>query len=322
MRVRISPLLRFAPALVRTRWLSSTLALSALLLGGAASVCALEIPQPGPDSKLQPDVPQGEVTKRSFASSQIFPGTVRDYWVYVPKRATQSAQDTPANLLVFQDGGGYVKPDGAARATIVLDNLIAKGELPPTVAVFVNAGSIPGAKPGATTRSNRSFEYDSLGDRYVRFLLEELLPEALAGINITANPAGRGMVGGSSGGICAFTAAWERPDQFGKVLSSIGSFTNIRGGYDYPALVRKSKSEPKALRVWLQEGESDVNNLFGHWPLSNRDMDAALEFAGYQHHLEMTGGGHSGQAAGALLPEALRWLFSTEKSSEKSPAKP
>lgn len=310
--MRISPLLRFAPALAPVLLLSSS------LLWAPVSLCALEIPQPGPDSRVQPDVPQGEVTKRSFSSSQIFPGTVRDYWVYVPKRAAQAAPETPANLLVFQDGGGYVKPDGAARATVVLDNLIAKGELPPTVAVFVNAGSVLGAKPGAVNRSNRSFEYDSLGDRYVRFLLEELLPEALAGLNVTTDPAGRGVVGGSSGGICAFTAAWERPDQFGRVLSGIGSFTNIRGGHEYPALVRKSKNEPKALRVWMQEGESDVNNLFGHWPLSNRDLDAALQFAGYQHHLELTGGGHSGQAAGALLPDALRWLFSTEKP----PAKP
>ncbi|NBV86748.1 MAG: esterase family protein [Verrucomicrobia bacterium] len=285
---------------------------SALFLTSRAAA-ALEIPQPGPDSQVRSDVPHGEVTKRSFASSQIFPGTVRDYWVYVPKPSGQIVWDQPFNLLVFQDGGGFVKADGAARATVVLDNLIAKGDVPPTVAVFVNPGSIPAGKPGAAIRSNRSFEYDSLGDRYVRFLLEELLPEALEGINITTDPTGRGLVGGSSGGICAFTAAWERPDQFGRVLSSIGSFTNIRGGYVYPALVRKSKTAPKPLRVWMQEGESDVDNLFGHWPLSNLDMDAALAFAGYEHQLVMTGGGHSGQASGALLPDALRWLFAPAK---------
>jgi enterochelin esterase family protein len=125
------------------------------------------------------------------------------------------------------------------------------------------------------------------------------------------------VVGSSSGGICAFTVAWERPDLFGKVLSSIGSFTNIRGGFAYPSLVRKTKSAPKPLRVWMQEGESDVNNLFGHWPLSNQDMAAALKFAGYEHRLEMTGGGHSGQAAGALLPDALRWLFAAPKAKSK-----
>lgn len=272
--------------------------------------CALDIPQPGPDSRLQADVPQGEVTKKTFTESRIFPGTVRDYWVYVAK---QVVAEQPANLIVFQDGGGYVKADGAFRAPVVLDNLIAKKELPPTVAVFVSPGTIPAGKPGAASRSNRSFEYDSMGDRYAKFLVEELLPEALGGLNVTSNPAGRAVVGSSSGGICAFTVAWEKPELFGRVFSSIGSFTNIRGGFAYPALVRASKAAPKGIRVWMQEGESDVNNLFGHWPLSNQDMAAALKFAGYEHHLEMTGGGHSGQAAGALLPEALRWLFAPAK---------
>ncbi|MEI6871028.1 MAG: alpha/beta hydrolase-fold protein [Verrucomicrobiota bacterium] len=299
------------PSLIRSGSFAVFASALFLTLNGAA---ALEIPQHGPDSLVRPDVPQGEVNKRTFANSQIFPGTVRDYWVYVPRPSGQVVWEKPFNLLVFQDGGGYVKPDGAARATVVLDNLIANGDLPPTVAVFVNPGSIPGGKPGAAIRSNRSYEYDALGDRYVRFLLEELLPEALVGINVTSDPAGRGVVGGSSGGICAFTAAWERPDQFGRVLSSIGSYTNIRGGHVYPALVRKSKTASKRLRVWMQEGESDVDNLFGHWPLSNLDMDAALEFAGYEHKLSMTGGGHSGQASGAMLPDALRWLFAPAKS--------
>lgn len=280
------------------------------LLCAPALACALEIPQPGPDSRLQPDVPQGEVTRKTFNESRVFPGTVRDYWVYIPK---QYKAEEAANLIVFQDGGGYVKPDGASRAPVVLDNLIAKKELPPTVAVFVSPGTIPGGKPGAASRSNRSFEYDSMGDRYAKFLVEELLPEALSGLNVTANPAGRAVVGSSSGGICAFTVAWEKPELFGRVLSSIGSFTNIRGGYEYPALVRKTKGAPKGIRVWMQEGESDVNNLFGHWPLSNQDMATSLKFAGYECHLEMTGGGHSGQAAGALLPDALRWLFASEK---------
>lgn len=281
-----------------------------MLLCAPALACALEIPQPGPDSRPQADVPVGEITKRVFAESRTFAGTVRDYWVYVPK---QYSAEQAANLIVFQDGGGYVKPDGAFRAPVVLDNLIAKNELPPTIAVFVSPGIIPGGKPGAASRSNRSFEYDSLGGRYAKFLVEELLPEALAGLNVTANPAGRAVVGTSSGGICAFTVAWERPELFGLVLSSIGSFTDIRGGFAYPALVRSTKDAPKALRVWMQEGESDVNNLFGDWPLSNRDMAGALKFAGYQSHFEMTGGGHSGQAAGALLPQALRWLFVSVK---------
>jgi enterochelin esterase-like enzyme len=278
----------------------------ALFFAVSVSAFALDIPKPGLDSVLQSGVPQGEVAKRSFATSQLFPETTRDYWVYVPK---QYKADQPANLLVFQDGAGYVKPDGSFRAPVVLDNLIAKGDLPVTVAVFVNPGTVPAAKLGSAGRSNRSFEYDSTGNRYARFLVEEFLPEATQGLNITKDPAGRGVVGSSSGGVCAFTVAWECPDQFGKVFSSIGSFTNIRGAYVYPALIRKSKAAPKALRVYLQEGESDVNNLHGHWPLSNLDMASALRFAGYDAHLEMTGGGHSGQAAGALLPDVLRWLW-------------
>ena len=272
----------------------------------SVSAFGLDIPKPGPDSVVQSGVPQGDVTKRVFAKGQIFPGTTRDYWVYVPKQYTA---EKPANLIVFQDGAGYVKSDGSFKAPVVLDNLIAKEELPVTVAVFVSPGSVTAGKVGAVNRSNRSFEYDSLGDRYVRFLLEEFLPEAVQGLNVTSDPAGRGIVGSSSGGICAFTAAWERPDQFGKLFSSIGSYTNIRGGYVYPALIRKSKSAPKPLRVYLMDGESDVNNLHGHWPLANEDMGAALAFAGYDYHLEMTGGGHSGQAAGAMLPEVLRWLW-------------
>ncbi len=275
-----------------------------------AMACALEIPQPGPDSRVQAGVPQGEVTKRSFASSQIFPGTTRDYWVYVPK---QYSAEKAANLMVVMDGGGAVKVDGSQRVPVVLDNLIAKGEIPPTVAVFVNPGVIAAGKTGTAARSNRSFEYDSLGDRYVRFLEEEFLPEALAGLKVTQDPAGRLVCGISSGGICAFTAAWERPGLFGRVVSGIGSFTNIRRGYVYPAEVRKTKGAPKPIKVWLQEGESDLNNLFGNWPLCNQDLAAALKFAGYEHHLEMTGGGHSGAGLGALMPEAIRWSFGAAK---------
>jgi enterochelin esterase family protein len=267
---------------------------------------ARDIPKLLPESVLDERVPRGEVRSGKFESRGIFAGTTRDYWVYVPKQYTA---ESPANLIVFQDGGGYVKTDGTFRTPVVLDNLIAKGDLPVTVAVFVNPGSFPPGKPGAAARSNRSFEYDSLGDRYARFLVEEFLPEVTRGLNLTKDPAGRGVVGLSSGGICAFTVAWERPDQFGKVYSGIGSFTNIRGGFEYPAWVRKTKGAPKKIAVYLQEGEEDLDNLHGHWPLSNEDLAAALKFAGYDFHFEMTGGGHTGQPMGALLPAALRWLW-------------
>jgi enterochelin esterase family protein len=286
--------------------------LSAAALFGLCAIDAhaLEIPKLGPDSQVKPEVPKGEVTKGTFSRTQILEGTTRDYWLYVPK---QYDGKTPAHLVVFQDGGGCIKPDGAFRVPVVLDNLIAQGQLPVTIGVFLNPGSYAPAIPGAAGRSNRSFEYDSLGDRYARFLTEEFLPEVLRGLNVSSHPEHRAVAGVSSGGICAFTVAWEKPEQFGCVISGIGSFTNIRGGFDYAARVRKTKAQPKPIRVWMQEGESDLNNLHGHWPLANEDLAAALRFANYPHHFERTGGGHSAAALGALLPDALRWMWGTKR---------
>jgi enterochelin esterase-like enzyme/sugar lactone lactonase YvrE len=254
-------------------------------------------------------VPQGRITDGVFESSAIFPGTRRDYRVYVP---AQYQPGTPARLMVFMDGLSYAKADGAFRVPTVLDNLIHAGDLRPTVVVFVNPGTIPPTRPDTAPRSNRSFEYDALGDRYARFLAAELLPAALAGIDVSTDPRDRAVCGISSGGICAFTAAWERPDLFGRVLSHIGSFTDIRGGWAYPGLVRRTKDAPKPIRVYLQEGRDDLDNLFGNWPLANESLAAALRFAGYQHRFVMTDGGHSGVAGGAILPDALRWLWSDE----------
>ena len=270
-----------------------------------------------PDRNVQPGVPQGKITSGVFSESKIFPGTRRDYSVYVP---AQYSADTPACLMVFQDGPGYSKPDGAFRVPIVFDNLIHQKAMPVTIAVFVSPGTIPANKPGASDRSNRSFEYDSMGDRYARFLVDEFLPVAIKGLNVSTDPKQRAVSGISSGGICAFTAAWEKPDQFGKVLSHIGSFTNIRGGSDYPALVRKSKSKPKALKVYLQDGKDDLNNLFGNWPLGNQDLASALRFAGYENQFVMTDGGHSGNWGGDQIAKALRWLWS-DQADKPSPPK-
>ena len=258
----------------------------------------------GPDSQPQ-DVPHGEVKKATFDKSQIFPGTTREYSVYVPKQYNATK---PAALMVFFDGGGFAKPDGQFRVPVVFDNLIAKKEMPVTIAVMVNPGVFKAAEPPAKDRSNRSFEYDSLGDANARFILEELLPEATKGLNITKDPAGWGVCGNSSGGIAAFTIAWEKPDAFRKVISHIGSFTNIRGGYVYPALLRKTKPA-KPLRVFLQDGSNDLDNLHGNWPLSNQDMAAALKFAGYDYQFVFGDGGHSGKHGGAIFPDTLRWLW-------------
>ncbi|MEZ6134851.1 MAG: alpha/beta hydrolase-fold protein [Pirellulaceae bacterium] len=268
------------------------------------------------DRSVQPNVPQGKVTQGEFGASEVFPGTRRQYAVYVP---AQYAQDKPANLMVFMDGMNYAKLDGAFRVPTVFDNLIHQGAMPVTIAVFVNPGTIPATLPGAADRSNRSFEYDSLGDRYAEFLVNEFLPMALDGMNVSQDPKDRAVCGISSGAICAFTVAWERPDQFGKVLSHIGSYTNIRGGWEYPGLVRKTKGKPKAIKVYLQDGVDDLNNLHGNWPLGNQDLAAALQFAGYPYKLVMTEGGHSGKWAGEVFPDAVRWLWDDEAESTHVP---
>lgn len=267
-----------------------------------------------PDRQVQSGVPQGKVTTGVFSDSKIFPGTVRDYSVYVP---AQYSKDQPASLMVFMDGSGYSKLDGSYRVPTVFDNLIHQKAMPVTVAVFVNPGNIIAEKKDAKDRSTRSFEYDSMGDRYSRFLIDEFLPVALKDLNVSTDPKQRAVCGISSSGICAFTVAWERPDQFGKVLSHIGSFTNIRGGWAYPGLVRKTKDKPKSIKVYLQEGKDDLNNLFGNWPLANRDLAAAFSFAGYTYKIEMTDGGHSSNWGGNVLPGALRWLWDDKAESDK-----
>jgi enterochelin esterase-like enzyme len=266
--------------------------------------------QLGPDSLVQEGVPQGTVTKRTWNSEKVYPATVRDYWVYVPKQYDGSK---PANVMVFQDGGGYVDPKGQFRAGVVFDNLIHKKEMPVTIGVFINPGVIPAAREGQKPRQNRSFEYDSLGDQYARFLLEEILPEVGKEYKLTSAASGRAIGGISSGGICAWTVAWERPDAFSKVLSHVGSFTNIRGGHVYPAVIRKT--ERKAIRVFLQDGSGDLDNVHGSWPLANQEMAAALKFSKYDFRFEYGDGGHNGKQGGALLPESLRWLWRAEAAT-------
>ncbi len=273
-------------------------------LASPAAVRAAEPYKPGPDSLPQDGVPRGEVTKLSWTNSTVYPGTVRDYWIYVPKQYDAAR---PACLMVFQDGGSYVGTNGDFRVPTVFDNLIHRKEMPVTIGVFINPGNVPPAEAGAKARSNRSFEYDSLGEAYARFLIDEFLPVALKAYNVTADPEGRAICGISSGGICAWTVAWERPGAFRKVLSQVGSFTNIRGGHVYPALIRKTEKKP--IRVFLQDGVNDLDNLHGNWPLANQEMAAALKFQGYDYKFEFGEGGHSGRHGGAILPESLRWLW-------------
>ena len=264
----------------------------------------------GPDSQPQPKVPKGTI-HHDVWQSDIFPGTTRDYWVYVP---AQYNKEEAASLTVFNDGRSYVSETGSFRTPTVFDNLIHRGDMPVTIGVFINPGIIPSAESGQEPRKNRSFEYDSLGDRYVRFLLEELLPHVESQYNISKDPTQRAICGISSGAIAAFTAAWERPDAFGKVISHIGSYVNIRGGHVYPYLIRKTEKKP--LKIFLQEGANDLDNLHGHWPLANQEMAAALQFMGYDYRFIMGEGSHSGQHGGAILPETLTWLWDDSNTSE------
>lgn len=275
-----------------------------LMLSFPLATFAADNYQLGSDSQRQEGVPRGTITQGRFLSEKVYAGTEREFWIYVPAQYDASK---PACLMVFNDGGGYVSETGHSRVPIVFDNLIHKGEMPVTIGVFLNPGVIPSTREGGISRKNRSFEYDSLGDQYARFLIDEFLPAVLKEYNVSDNPEHRAICGISSGGICAFTVAWERPEQFRKVLSYVGSFTNIRGGHVYPALIRKSEKRP--LRVFLQDGENDLDNLHGSWPLANRQMAASLEFAKYDYRFEFGDGGHNGKHGGAILPDALRWLW-------------
>jgi acetyl esterase/lipase len=258
--------------------------------------------QLGPDSQEHPDVPKGQVTKYTWTST-IYPGPPRDYWVYVP---AQYDPKQPACVMVFQDGKSYVDPKGSFRVPTVFDNLIHKKEMPVTIAIFINPGSNTPQEP-----RERSYEYDTLSDRYAQFLEKEILPEVGKHYNLRQDPMGRAIGGISSGGICSFTVAWERPDLFSKVLSHVGSFTNIRGGDVYPGKIRKTPRKP--ISVFLQDGSGDLNNPFGNWPLANQQMASALAFANYDYQFVYGDGGHNGKHGGAILPDSLRWLWPQEQ---------
>jgi sugar lactone lactonase YvrE/predicted alpha/beta superfamily hydrolase len=252
-----------------------------------------------------PGVPRGEVLKFVFDQSKIFPGTTRDYWVYVP---AQYKPDKPACVYVNQDGIQW-------KAPTVFDNLIFRKEMPVTIAVFVNPGKIiPANNPAGQIRYNRSFEYDGLGDAYARFILSEILPEVEKkttsdgrAIRLSKNGNDRAIGGASSGAVCAFTAAWEHPEEFSRVFSAIGTYISLRGADRYPGLIRKY--EPKPIRVFLQDGTNDLNIYAGDWWKANETMERALVFAGYEVNHVWGEGSHNGNHGSAIFPEAMRWLW-------------
>ena len=274
----------------------------------------------GPDSEPHPGVPQGKVSEWSKLPSEAYPGTLHDYCVYVP---AQYDHAKPTALMIFQDGQAWVRLTGDYRAPYVLDNLIYRREIPVMIAVFINPGRKPdqaeaSASDWGDRSSNRPQEYNALDDKYANVIVNELLPVLSKQYNLSSNPDDRAIGGASSGAIAAFTVAWHRSDQFRKVLSTIGSFTNIRGGHVYPDLIRSTDRKP--IRIFLQDGVNDNRSIRGEgpsatynperdWHAQNRKMVAALTEKNYDVNFTWGIGTHSNKQAGAILPEMLRWLW-------------
>ncbi|HWB26425.1 MAG TPA: SMP-30/gluconolactonase/LRE family protein [Chitinophagaceae bacterium] len=255
-------------------------------------------------SVVHPGVPKGEILTFTFNKSKIFPGTTREVRVYVPAEYNPS---TPACVYVNQDGLQW-------HANIVFDNLIYTKEMPVTIGVFVTPGVVKASNAGALDRYNRSYEYDGLGDNYARFILEEILPEVEKHktndgreIHLSKSGNDRAIGGSSSGAICAFNAAWERPGEFSRVFSCIGTYVGLRGADRFKEFLRRY--EPKPIRVFLQDGSNDLNIYAGDWWMTNQTMERALTFAGYEVNHVWGEEGHNGNQGTAIFPEAMRWLW-------------
>lgn len=297
--------------------------------GGPNSGPAPAPPQLTGDALQKPRVPAGTLSEPQTLRSHIYDGMVSTYRIYVPAQYDASK---PAALMVFQDGGGYAHRDGDHPALNVLDNLIAQGRIPVMIAVFTDPGDISGSPDTPTYRfvdaygkkwnrslkdSMRSTEYDTVSDRYARFLRDELLPEVQAKYNLRKDAYSHAITGLSSGGICSFNAAWQMPDEFSRVISWIGSFTAIQwhedpavpdGGQDYPEKVLR---EPhRNLRVWLQDGANDQENPnYGSWPLANIRLANALKLKSYDFHFSFGKGPHTAGEGGAEFAEEMTWLW-------------
>lgn len=260
----------------------------------------------GPDSQVHPSVPQGKTFHFDLTNSKVFPNTVRTITVYVPE---EYKGVKPACLYVGLDGLGF-------HVTTVFDNLIAQGAMPVTIAIGVMPGRVDSAREGEDPRFDRSFEFDTMDDSLARFLVEEVIPAVEShhtpddlAIKLSSDPNDRAIGGGSTGGIAAFTVAWQRPNAFRRVFTAIGTFVGMRGGEGYYVLVRKT--EPKPLRIFMQDGANDEwgGAEMGDWWMSNRTMNRALEFAGYDVRHVWGAGTHNGTHADSLFPDAMRWLW-------------
>ncbi len=262
-----------------------------------------------PDSLPMDGVPQGKLEGPFLFRSQVFTNTVRKYWVFVPAQYNAAK---PAAVLVFQDGQRATRTNGVLRVPQVMENLIAKKQMPVTIGIFITPGSKGEeyAEVGGGNPNNRSFEYDSIGDRYAKFIIDEMLPEVGKTYNLTKDPEMRAIGGTSSGAICAFNAAWERPDQFRKVISCIGSFTDIKGGHVFPQLIRDTAKKP--IRVFIEDTNNDnpsPNNPKRDWHLQNIAMVEALKEKGYDFTHVFADGVHSDAHGGSIMPDMMRWLW-------------
>lgn len=263
-----------------------------------------DVPAYTKDHYEQPGVPQGKLTEKLVHTSKIYDGMTSDYWVYTPAQYNAA---TPAAVMIWQDGQGLVDRNGATRLQNVIDNLIHQKRMPVSIHVFIAPGKIG-------TRAMRSVLYDTVTDRYARFIRDEVLEEVGKKWNLRNDGYSRAIAGNSSGGICAFNAAWHHPRDFARVLSRVGSFTSIQwkpgeldGGNVYPNKIRK---EPKRnIRVWLQDGSEDLENAHGSWPLQNIQMANSLKLRDYDFHLSWSHSSHNGAHGNAESPEALTWLW-------------
>lgn len=261
-----------------------------------------------PDSEVQ-DVPHGTVEKTTLPPGQFYPGTPHTVSIYLPPNAGTE----PLPYMVFLDGSGYL--GGRMRAATVFDNLIAKHQLPPMVGIFIDPGVLPAIRADAQNRYERVFEYDSLSNRYVNFLMQEVIPFVEQRHALSKDPNAHAIGGTSTGAVGAFVAAWHRPDQFHRVLSLIGTYVAMKGADTLPELVRKT--EPKPIRIWMQDGANDhitpdepYGTFFaGTWPRANQLLFDALQFSGYDTKLTIGTGGHDTKQGSAELPDALRWLW-------------
>src|SRR5258708_5174203 len=256
----------------------------------------------GPDSQPQPEVPKGALSRHTLAPGTFFPGTPHTYQLYVP---AQYDPGRPIACMIFLDGSGYAGNN--VRVPVVLDNLIARRDVPPMLAIFIDPGVMPALSDQAQNRYERIFEYDSLTPRFANFLIEELMPEVAKTYNVSKDANDHGIAGISTGGVGAFVAAWNRPDQFRRVITWVGSFGDFRGPDRLPSLIRRT--EPGAIRVFMQQGRQDLVNYAGSWHLENPAMSAALELAGNDVRIERGGDRHGNRHRASILPETLRWLW-------------